>query len=171
MWTRRKLMETVAFGTTGLLVAAQRASAQVASGGDHDHHQDAMWKACADTCAECAKACNRAFHHCLTLAAAGKPEHARMAQVAADCAAFCALSSEMLGRSSSLAMVSCNACAEACRLCAQECNSVDSGAEMKDCSQECRRCEDSCRKMVQGKVDQNIPPPAPTVPRAVRPRK
>jgi hypothetical protein len=148
MWTRRKLIETAAFGATGLVLATRRGSAQDAAGGDHAQHQDAMWKACADTCADCAKACNKAFHHCVTLAAAGKAEHARMAQIAADCAAFCTLSSEMLSRSSTFAMLSCTACAEACKLCAQECSSVDAGSLMKACSDECRRCEDSCRKMV-----------------------
>ena len=98
--------------------------------------------------AECAKACNRAFHHCVSQAAAGKGEHAKMAQIAADCAAFCGLSSEMLSRSSSLALLSCAACADACKNCAQECDSHNSSAEMKTCAEECRRCEDSCRKMV-----------------------
>jgi hypothetical protein len=149
MWTRRKLIETAAAGTAGLVLAGGRACAQVSSGSDHDHH-DAMWKACAEACSDCAKACNESFHHCVTQAVAGKAEHARMAQIAADCAAFCALSAQMLERSSTLAMLSCNACAEACKLCAKECDSFDSGAEMMACSRECRRCEASCRKMIQG---------------------
>jgi hypothetical protein len=162
MWSRRKLIKTAAFGTTGLVLATGRGSAQEAARGEHDHQQDAMWKACADTCADCAKACNKAFHHCVTLAAAGKAEHARMAQIAADCAAFCTISSEMLGRSSTFAMLSCTACAEACKQCAQECSSVAGGSEMEACSQECRRCEDSCRKMVRagiGAHDTEAPPP------------
>ena len=97
------------------------------------------------------KACNKMFHHCLTQAAAGKgQQHLRMAQIAADCAEFCELSSKLLGRSSTLAMVSCTACADACNRCAQECDSFDTDLEMKMCSQECHRCEDSCRKMVKG---------------------
>ena len=51
-----------------------------------------MWKACGDTCDACAKACNTAFRHCVIQAAAGKAQHARMAQTVADCAAFCGLS-------------------------------------------------------------------------------
>jgi len=147
MWTRRKLIEAAALGTTGLVLAPGRGNAQASARGEHDH-QDPMWKACADVCAECAKACNRAFHHCVGQAAAGKGEHAKMAQIAADCAAFCGLSSEMLSRSSSLALLSCAACADACKNCAQECDSHNSSAEMKTCAEECRRCEDSCRKMV-----------------------
>jgi len=147
MWTRRKLIEAAALGTTGLVLAPGRSSAQAAARGEHDH-QDPMWKACADVCAECAKACNRAFHHCVSLAAAGKAEHARMAQVAADCADFCGLSSEMLSRSSTLALLSCAACADACKMCAQEFDSHNSSDEMKTCAQECWRCEESCRKMV-----------------------
>jgi hypothetical protein len=147
MWTRRNLIETVAFGATGLLAGARYAGAQAASDTVHVH-DDAMWKACGDTCDACAKACNKAFHHCVTQAASGKGQHARMAQIAADCAAFCALSAEMVQRSSALALLSCTACAGACKLCAQECDSFDGDQEMKVCAEECRRCEESCRKMV-----------------------
>jgi hypothetical protein len=148
MWTRRNLMGTALAGATGVAMIARRASAQDRSGGQQ-HEHDVMWKTCCDTCADCAKACNKAFHHCLTQAAVAKGQHARMAQTLADCAAFCALSAEMLARTSALALISCAACADACKRCAQECESFDTDMEMKSCQQECLRCEESCRKMVQ----------------------
>ena len=148
MWTRRKLIGTVATGATGFAVMGQRALAQNTAGNDEGKH-NVMTKTCCDTCGDCAKACNKAFHHCLTQAAAGKPEHARMAAIAADCAAFCALSAQMLARSSTLMIVSCRACADACHRCALECASFDTDLDMKMCLQECQRCEESCRKMVK----------------------
>jgi hypothetical protein len=72
-----------------------------------------------------------------------------MAQTLADCAAFCALSAEMLARTSTLGLISCAACADACKRCATECESFDTDMEMKSCQQECLRCEESCRKMAQ----------------------
>jgi hypothetical protein len=148
MWTRRNLMGTALAGATGVAMVAGRASAQDRPSADR-HEHDVMWKTCCDTCADCAKACNKAFHHCLTQAALAKGQHARMAQTLADCAAFCALSAEMLARNSTLALFSCAACADACKRCAQECASFDTDMEMKSCQEECLRCEESCRKMVQ----------------------
>ena len=116
MWTRRKLFQTAAVGATGLALVPRRVTAQAAAGGEHQHQ--AMWTTCCDTCGECAKACNKAFHHCMTQAAAGKAQYLRMAQTAVDCAEFCALSAEMMARTSKLAMLSCHACAEACKRCA-----------------------------------------------------
>ncbi len=139
-----------------------------ASAAEHEH-QDAMWKTCCDTCADCAKACNKMFHHCMTQAAAGKgQQHLRMAQIAVDCAEFCGLSSKLLGRTSTLAMLSCAACADACKRCAQECDSYDTDLEMKMCAQECRRCEESCRKMVKGASDAGT---SNSTPEASRPRR
>jgi hypothetical protein len=148
MWTRRTLIGTGLASATGVALLAGRAGAQVAAKADHSEH-DVMWKTCCNTCSDCAKACNKMFHHCLTQAALAKGNHARMAQTAADCAAFCALSAEMLARESTLALLSCGACADACKRCAQECESFDSDLEMKSCQQDCLRCEESCRKMVQ----------------------
>jgi hypothetical protein len=148
MWTRRNLIGTALAGATGAALVARRASAQAPAGTAHPEH-DVMWKTCANTCGDCARSCNAAFHHCLTQAALAKGPHARMAQTLADCAAFCALSSEMLSRKSTFSLISCGACADACKRCAQECESFDTDLEMKACQQDCQRCEESCRKMVQ----------------------
>jgi hypothetical protein len=90
-----------------------------------------------------------AFHHCLTLAASGKTQHAKMAQLVIDCAAFCTLSAAMIARRSSLMVESCKACAEACRRCAEECATAADDEMMKKCVEACRRCEVSCRNMVK----------------------
>jgi hypothetical protein len=148
MWTRRNLIGTAVAGATGVALALGRASAQNPAGADHSEHE-MMWKTCGDTCGDCAKACNKAFHHCITQAGLAKGQHARMAQMVADCAAFCALSAEMLTRHSAFAFYSCGACADACKRCAQECESFDIDLELKSCQQECLRCEESCRKMIQ----------------------
>jgi hypothetical protein len=168
MWTRRNLLGTVAAGAAGVALAARSASAQNPAGTDHPEH-DVMWKTCANTCGDCAKACNSAFHHCLTQAALAKGHHSRMAQTVADCAAFCALSAEMLSRKSTFAVLSCGACADACKRCAQECESFDTDLEMKACQQDCLRCEESCRKMIQsaGEARTGESNQAP----AVRPRR
>jgi hypothetical protein len=148
MWTRRNVIGTALAGATGAALVARSAGAQNAAQDDHSEH-DRMWKTCANTCGDCAKACNSAFHHCLSQAATAKGNHARMAQTVADCAAFCALSVEMLSRKSTFALLSCGACADACKRCAQECESFDADLEMRACQQECQRCEESCRKMIQ----------------------
>jgi len=149
MWRRRELLGALAGGATGMVLVADlaRADGQPASDGKHEH--SAIMTACCDTCSECAKACNRAFHHCLAQAIEGKAIHAKMAQMVADCAAFCALSAEMISRGSSLMALSCRACAEACRRCAQECAAAAADAEMKTCIESCERCEESCRNMLK----------------------
>jgi hypothetical protein len=148
MWTRRKLIGAALAGGALMSLETAQAATQQPSGGNRSP-DDTAWRTCCDTCGDCAKACNRAFQHCLTQAAQGKAQYVRAAQITADSAEFCALSSEMLSRNSSLAMVSCGACADACKRCAQDCESFDTDLDMKMCVQECKRCEESCRKMVK----------------------
>jgi len=108
-----------------------------------------MLKECDEACGHCEAACNAMFHHCISLASQGKTAHAKMGQMAVDCAAFCALSATMIARHSALMIESCRACAEACRRCADECASPDTDEMMKACVTACRRCEESCRNMVR----------------------
>jgi hypothetical protein len=149
MLRRRELLGAIAGGAAGmgLLTGLSHADSQVSDEGKHEHSP--IMKACCDTCAECAKACNRAFHHCVTQAAMGKAVHAKMAQMVADCGAFCGLSSEMIARGSALMALSCRACADACRRCAEECAVAATDAEMKMCIESCERCEESCRNMLK----------------------
>jgi hypothetical protein len=148
MWKRREVLGALALGAASATIPINRAdAAQDSSEGDAKHK--ALMKTCGDICGECAEECNKAFHHCLQQAAAGKTPHARMAQIAADCAAFCGLSAELIARHSALMAVSCRGCADACRVCAAECGTFDTDLAMKMCVDACKRCEESCRNMVK----------------------
>lgn len=148
MWKRREVLGALALGTAGVTIAAERTeAADDPSEGDAKHK--AAMKSCCDACGECAEACNKTFHHCTQQAAAGKAAHARIAQITADCAAFCTLSAEMIARHSALMVFSCRACADACRRCASECGTFDTDMDMKVCVEACKRCEESCRNMVK----------------------
>jgi len=156
MWNRRELLGAMGTGAAGFAVLTNRseagdgpiAQAQEKHAG-HDPRHAAMLKECDEACGHCEAACNEAFHHCISLAASGKTEHARMAQMVIDCAAFCTLSAAMIARHSPLMVESCRACAEACRRCAEECSSAEAGETMKVCVASCKHCEESCRNMVR----------------------
>lgn len=155
MWNRREWLSALAAGTAGTVTLAGRSAAgdsgpaQATGAAGHDSPHAAMMKECIEACGHCEAACDEAFHHCITQAAAGKSEHARMAQMVIDCAAFCTLSAAIMARHSPLMILSCHACGEACQKCAEECGSADHGEIMKHCVQACRACAESCRKMVQ----------------------
>ncbi len=149
MWKRREILGALATGAAGLALVVKKSEGSDGPSGDDDPKHAAMKKSCCDACGDCAVACNKAFHHCLEQASAGKPRHAKMAQTVADCAAFCALSAEMISRQSMMMILSCRACADACLRCAQECQIFDTDIDMKICSDACQRCEESCRNMVK----------------------
>jgi hypothetical protein len=156
MWNRRELIGVLGTGAAGLALLSRHSEAgqdQVAPAvrGQHGHdpRHSAMLKECAEACGHCAATCNETFHHCIGQAAAGKTEHAKMAQMVADCAAFCTLSAAMIARHSALMVESCRACAEACRRCAEECSSSGPDEHMKNCIAACKKCEESCRNMVK----------------------
>jgi hypothetical protein len=155
MWKRREILGVLGTGAAGLALLTDRSEAaagQAPASGDphagHDPRHMAMMKECDEACGHCEAACNATFHHCISQAAAGKAEHAKMAQLVIDCAAFCTLSAAMIARHSSLMIESCRACGEACRRCAEECGSAQADSMMKACATACKRCEESCRKMV-----------------------
>jgi len=156
MWKRRELLGVLGTGAAGLALLTNRSEAaagQAAASKDeptgHDPRHAAIMKECDEACGHCEATCNMSFHHCIAQAAAGKAEHAKMAQLVIDCAAFCNLSATMIARHSPLMIESCRACEEACRRCAAECDSAASDAMMKSCATACRRCEESCRNMVR----------------------
>jgi hypothetical protein len=153
MWKRREVLGGFATGLAGLAVVANNSADAAGQPSEGDPKHAGTMSACCDTCGECARACNKAFHHCVEQAAAGKPRHAKMAQIVADCAAFCALSAEMIARNSTLMALSCRACADACRRCARECEASDKDSVMKTCLEACERCEESCRNMVKAMGD------------------
>jgi hypothetical protein len=151
MWRRRELLGVLGTGAAGLSILASRSQGEAVDDEKthaHDPKHAHMLKECAEACGHCEAACNEMFHHCLGLAASGKTQHAKMAQMVIDCAAFCTLSAAMIARHSPLMIESCRACAEACRRCAEECGSSDIDEMTKACITACRHCEESCRKMV-----------------------
>jgi hypothetical protein len=100
MLKRREILGALGMSAAGIALWADKTLATAAQSGDDDPKHAGMKKSCCDACGECAQACNKAFHHCVEQAAGGKPRHAKMAQTVADCAAFCALSAEMISRQS-----------------------------------------------------------------------
>jgi hypothetical protein len=157
MWRRREILGAFGTGAAGLALLVKQSDA--AQSAEDDAKHAGMAKSCCDACGTCAEACNKAFHHCVTQASAGKPLHARMAQTVADCAAFCTLSAQMIARHSAMMVLSCRACADACRRCAQECETFDTDIDMKICLDACQRCEESCRNMVKAMGDGSRPGP------------
>ena len=154
MWNRREMLGVLGTGAAGVALLANRSEVGAAAIGTADgepvtHEMSAMLRECDEACGHCEAACNQAFHHCITQAAAGKTEHTKLAQVVIDCAAFCALSAAMISRHSSFMIDSCHACGEVCRRCAEACGSSASDEIMKNCVAACKRCEESCRNMVK----------------------
>jgi len=148
MWKRREILSALATGAAGVAFAANRTDAADDDPGEGAAKRAATMKTCYDACVECAEACNNAFHHCLEQAAGGKLPNAKITQITADCAAFCALSAQMISRRSTLMALSCQGCADACRRCARDCDTIDTDLALKICLDACQRCEESCRNMV-----------------------
>lgn len=142
---RRELFGLVAAGTAGLLAAHEGASALAAPFAD-DPKMKGMMEDCLKACKSCAALCEETFHHCFGLVAQGKKEHTHAAELALDCADFCALSVKMMLRQSELMSASCSACAEACKKCGDACAAFDSEL-MKKCTEACRECEKTCKAM------------------------
>jgi hypothetical protein len=136
-------------GAAGLSFVTNRSDAAEDRPGGDDPKNASITHSCCDACGECAVACNKAFHYCLGEASAAKPRLAKMGQTVADCAAFCALSAQMIARQSTMMILSCQACAGACRRCAEECESFANDPELKACFDACQRCEESCRNMIK----------------------
>ena len=108
-----------------------------------------MWKTCASTCGDCAKACNKAFHHCLTQAALAKRTARADGSDAGGLRGFLRpFGGDAVSKQHARAAL-VRRLRDACKRCAQECESFDTDLEMKACQQECQRCEESCRKMIQ----------------------
>jgi len=149
MWRRREIIAALGTAAAGPVLLAKSTDAANRPSGEDDPKHAGMRKSCCDACGHCAEACNKAFHHCLEQAAAGKARYATMAQTVADCAAFCTLSAEMIARQSAMMILSCRACADACGRCGHECDTFNSDVEMKTCADACQRCEESCRNMVK----------------------
>jgi hypothetical protein len=149
MWRRRDLLGALGTGAAGLALLTRNSTAATDDSQQSDSKHAKMMKECDEACGHCEATCLEAFHHCITQASAGKVNHARMAKTAADCAAFCSLSAEMIASHSSFMALSCHACGQACSRCAQDCESFGNDPQMKACMTACQKCEESCRNMVR----------------------
>jgi hypothetical protein len=149
MWNRRELLGALGTGAASVAFLPTATATANSALDERDSKNAAMKKSCCDACANCAEACNKAYHYCLEQASAGKARHAKIAQTIADCAAFCGLSAALISRQSALMAYSCRACADACHRCAQECESFDTDVDVKICFDACQKCEESCRNMVK----------------------
>jgi len=149
MWRRRDLLGVLGTGAAGLALLARNSAAATDDSEENNSKHALMMKDCDEACGHCEAACQRAFHHCITEASSGKLKHAKMAQTAADCAAFCSLSAELIARHSAFMALSCHACAQACARCAQECESFANDPLMKACMAACQKCVETCHNMVR----------------------
>ena len=135
---RRGLLGVVA-GAAGLMTIG---GSEVRAANDHDEHLKIL--------GECFKVCNEAARHCLDSLKKGGPhaeQHAKSHEAAMDCQSFCALTAELMARSSSMAAYAHRACADACRDCATACESHQAEI-MTQCVKVCRDCEKVCREMM-----------------------
>jgi hypothetical protein len=137
---RREMLGMLGVGAVGLAAMSGREAAA--------HELDPVHKECLEACSDCAKACDMGFHHCLTLAAEGKKEHAKPLEYFESCAGFCALSACNIAKHSPLMAFSCDACEDACKETLAVVSKSDS-PEMKAAAKALARCEKSCAAMVE----------------------
>ena len=146
---RREILGSLGTAAAGLaaLSATSALADEKSDAKAHDHHK-MMHEDCMKACAEGAKACDMAFHHCVMEVGKGNKEHAKSVQLLADCAGFCGLSACMMARHSPLMAYSCEACADACKATVAEVSKVDaSGEAMMTAVRALKTCEESCRAM------------------------
>ena len=150
MWRRRKLIGTVGNRATGFAVATNRTKRPGGHPSEDGPQHAAMRKSCCDTCADCAKACNKAFHHCVTRPPAGKPQHAKMAQIVSRLRGLlCSFLRDAAPKQHHDGMLAARPVPTPAGAAPGMRTRSIAISNMKTCVQECQRCEDSCRKMVK----------------------
>jgi hypothetical protein len=137
---RREMLGMLGAGAVGLAAMSGREAVAY----DASTKLDPVHKECLEACSECAKACDMGFHHCLTMVAEGKKEHAKPLEFFESCAGFCALSACNIAKHSPLMAFSCDACKETLAVVSK----FDS-EEMKAAAKALARCEKSCVAMVE----------------------
>ncbi len=145
--TRLPVLAAFAALSAAAAWAALPSRAAVAVAAPDERH--AMYAACAKVCGECLVECAKMTHHCGELVAAGKKEHLKPMELAADCSDLCAVAAKLTGRHSDLAPAACEACAKACDLCAAACYKFPDMPEMKACAAKCRECAKACKEMAK----------------------
>lgn len=113
-----------------------------------DEHGEHMLK-CAKVCADCQVECDACFKHCLSLAAGGKKEHEKTAQLCADCAECCKTCATLCARQSPLAGPMLECCEKCCKECASACEKYPDDKHMAACAKSCRECEKECAAMLK----------------------
>jgi len=73
----------------------------------------------------------------------GRPQHLRLML---DCAAFCALTADALGRKSQFHNAIAALCAQICRTCGEDCEKLGG---MEDCVRACRDCAARCTEIAR----------------------
>ena len=77
---RRELLGFLGAGAVGF--TALNAARADDKSDDHCCELDKVHEDCLKACADCAKACDMTFHHCLMMVADGKKEHAKSVHLA-----------------------------------------------------------------------------------------
>jgi hypothetical protein len=111
---------------------------------DHGEH----FVKCAKVCAACQVECDSCFAHCLELAAGGKKEHQKTAQLCTDCAECCKSCATLCARKSPLAAPMLECCVKCCEKCAAACEKFPDDKHMAQCAKSCRDCAKECTDLL-----------------------
>jgi hypothetical protein len=139
---RRELLGILGATAAGLAVTGGARQARAGQGRDDVHER------CAEACSDCAKECNRAFHHCYEQVASGKVGHAKAMHLCVDCGEVCSTAAKLVARISPLMVHTCRACAECCDACFIECEKLND-PEMREVLDSLKKCAAVCREMVK----------------------
>ena len=104
----------------------------------------------ADTCFECAEACERCITACVEMGDQDSRHHSLTAciKLCRDCADICTLCGRLEARGSQFMKQYMQLCADVCEACSTECGKhADHHAHCKACAEACRRCAAECREM------------------------
>jgi hypothetical protein len=102
---------------------------------------------CLDACNGVRELCGRTSSHCLRQALKGRSEYVEALRVSTDCREFCALTSSLITRRSTLMGAASEACAHACEACAAACEQVELDELLLECARQCRYCARMCREL------------------------
>ena len=103
-----------------------------------------QFSSCIAACNQCANACDRCFN--ARFCEQHSPDMASRMRVHVDCAAICRTAAGAMARSSLVAHIICETCANVCDICAKE--SMKHDVEVwREADQACRECATACRQV------------------------
>lgn len=146
--TRRNVLGALLGSAAAMAVIATQAGAE-GRAEDKDHPHAEHFAACAKACADCQQQCDMCFHHCASLLAEGKKEHATTMNTCVDCAECCKLAATLSARNSPFAAAACECCAKCNDECAAACEKFPDDKHMAMCAKSCRDCGKACREMIK----------------------